>query len=54
MDTEILYTLRGRKKTAWEQLLQKTGLVPEEMPEQTVLCGRATSLLPPAAARAIF
>ena len=37
MDMEILTTLRGRKQTAWEQLLQKTGLVPEEMPEQTVL-----------------
>ena len=37
MDTEILYSLRGRKLTVWEQLLQKTGLVPEEKPEQTVL-----------------
>ena len=37
MDTEIVYSLRGRKKTAWEQLLQNTGLVPEETPEQTVL-----------------
>lgn len=37
MDVEILTTLRGRKLTAWEHLLEKTGLVPEEMPEQTVL-----------------
>ena len=37
MDTEILTTLRGRKLQAWQQLLQKTGLVPEEQPEQTVL-----------------
>ena len=37
MDIEILTALRGRKQNAWEQLLQKTGLVPEEMPEQTVL-----------------
>lgn len=37
MDTEILTTLRGRKLIAWEQLLGKTGLVPEETPEQTVL-----------------
>ena len=34
---EILATLRGRKLNAWEQLLQKTGLVPEETPEQVVL-----------------
>ena len=37
MDTELLCSLRGRKRTAWEQLLEKTGLVPEEMPEQTAL-----------------
>lgn len=37
MDMEILSTLRGRKLKAWEQLLQNTGLVPEEMPEQIVL-----------------
>ena len=34
---EILFSLRGRKRAAWEQLLDKTGLVPEEMPEQIVL-----------------
>ena len=37
MDTELLTTLRGRKLQAFEQLLQKTGLIPEEQPEQTVL-----------------
>ena len=37
MDIEVLYSLRGRKRTAWEQLLAKTGLVPEEMPEEFVL-----------------
>jgi len=37
MDIEILTSLRGRKLTAWEHLLEKTGLVPEEMPEQIVL-----------------
>ena len=37
MDTEILTSLRGRKLAAWEQLLQKTGLVPEDKPEQIVL-----------------
>lgn len=37
MDIEILTALRGRKKNAWEQLLQETGLVPEDMPEQAVL-----------------
>lgn len=37
MDVEILTALRGRKLEAWEQLLQNTGLVPEEMPEQIVL-----------------
>ena len=37
MDIEILTTLRSRKLKAWEQLLQATGLVPEEMPEQIVL-----------------
>lgn len=37
MDAEILFSLRGRKRAAWEQLLDKTGLVPEEMPEQIVL-----------------
>ena len=37
MDIEILTTLRGRKLKVWELLLQKTGLVPEEMPEQIVL-----------------
>jgi len=37
MDAEILCSLRGRKLTLWEQLLQKAGLVPEETPEQTVL-----------------
>ena len=37
MDIEVLYALRGRKRTAWEQLLAKTGLVPEEMPEEFVL-----------------
>ena len=37
MDIEVLYSLRGRKRTAWEQLLAKTGLVPEELPEEFVL-----------------
>ena len=37
MDIEILNALQGRKLKAWEQLLQKTDLVPEEMPEQIVL-----------------
>lgn len=37
MDIEILTTLQGRKLKAWEQLLQKTDLVPEEIPEQIVL-----------------
>lgn len=37
MDIEILTSLRGRKLTAWEHLLENTGLVPEEMPEQIVL-----------------
>lgn len=37
MDTEVLTTLRGRKLDNWKQLLQKTGLVPEGIPEQTVL-----------------
>jgi len=37
MDTEILSTLRGRKLQAFQLLLQKTGLTPEDNPEQTVL-----------------
>ena len=37
MDIEVLSVLRGRKQKAWEQLLQKTGLTPEELPEQTAL-----------------
>lgn len=37
MDIEILNTLRGRKRQYWDALLQKTSLVPEELPEQTVL-----------------
>ena len=37
MDTEILSTLRGRKLQAFQLLLQKTGLTPEDEPEQTVL-----------------
>lgn len=37
MDIEILPSLRGRKQQCWELLLQKTGLIPEDQPEQTVL-----------------
>jgi len=37
MDIEVLSTLRGRKLQALEQLLQKTGLILEDRPEQTVL-----------------
>lgn len=44
MDMEILTTLRGRKLIAWKQLLGKTGLVPEEIPEQTVLLWEGDNL----------
>jgi len=44
MDREILSTLRGRKRQAWELLLEKTGLVPEEQPEQTVLLWDGSAL----------
>lgn len=44
MDIEILTSLRGRKLIAWEQLLGKTGLVPEEMPEQIVLIWEGDNL----------
>ncbi len=44
MDIEILTALRSRKLTAWEQLLHKTGLVPEEMPEQIVLLWEGNDL----------
>ena len=44
MDIEILTSLRGRKLKAWEQLLGKTGLVPEEMPEQIVLLWESDDL----------
>lgn len=37
MDIELLTVLRGEKLHSWEQLLQKTGLVPEEQPEQIAL-----------------
>lgn len=37
MDIEILSSLQGRRLNVWEQLLQKTDLAPEEMPEQIVL-----------------
>lgn len=37
MDIEVLSTLRGRKLQTLEQLLQKTGLILEDRPEQTVL-----------------
>jgi len=44
MDMDIRTTLQGRKLKAWEQLLQKTGLVPEEMPEQTALLWEGDNL----------
>ena len=44
MDIEIISTLRGRKRQDWEQLLQKTGLAPEDQPEQTVLIWESDQL----------
>ena len=44
MDIELVTILKGKKLHSWEQLLRKTGLVPEEQPEQTVLLWDGESL----------
>ena len=44
MDIELVTILKGKKLHSWEQLLRKTGLAPEEQPEQTVLLWDGESL----------
>ena len=37
METELVYSLRGYKRQAWEALLRSTDLTPDDAWESTVL-----------------